>query len=91
MVVEIMAGEFQELFNELLYGSGAWIGFLIILSIILLVSVSVKHSGIIFIPICIFIGIFYLDNVAVNSNFMWSAIIMFLLPFFLFFRLMKED
>lgn len=83
---------FAEFFNELLFGSGAWLGFLLIITIVLLLSLKVKYSSIILIPTTIMIGILYLENVAVNSNFMWATIIMFLLtPFMLLIESQRKS
>jgi len=73
-----MVGEAQEFFQELLFGSGAWIGLILIIAIMLLVSAKTKMGGIFMCIICIFLGLEYFSNVATSSNFMWSAIIMFI-------------
>lgn len=74
----ILLSIWSDLFNEFLYGTGAWIGCICLLAIIILVTTRVKYSGMLFTVVSIFLGIMYLDNLAVNSNFMWIAIIMFL-------------
>jgi len=80
-----MAGEFIEFFQELMYGSGAWIGLIIILGISLLVVAKVKYSSAPFAIIFLFLGIFYLNNVAADADFIWAVlIIMWLLTLILF-------
>lgn len=70
----------EEFFNELMYGQyGAWFGFVLIVAIIVLVSAKTKIGGIAMLPIGLFIGIEYMNNVATNSNFFWSGIIMLIL------------
>lgn len=81
--------EASELFTELLFGSGSWIGLLLILSIIFVVSFIDKRSSIIFIPLSIFMGFMYLENVSANSYFMWSAILMFITTIFLVIRVVE--
>lgn len=78
MVVEIMAGEWAELFNELLFGAGAWLGLGIIISLAFLVSWKVKYMGLIWAIILIFLGIEYINHVSTSSNFMWSIVICFI-------------
>lgn len=73
-----MAGEALEFFNELMFGSGAWLGLILIVTIMLLVSAKTKMGGIFMCIISIFLGLEYFSNVATSSNFMWSAIIMFI-------------
>lgn len=80
-----MSGEFQEFFEELLYGSGAWLGLILILSIVLIVSLKVKYSSALFVPIMIFLGLFYLENVSESADFIYSVFITWsCVPFLLF-------
>jgi hypothetical protein len=74
-----MAGEFQEFFTELLFGTGAWLGIILIVSVIVLVTFKEKLSAGIFLPICIFLGIQYFNSVPSNSNLIWGAILMFVM------------
>lgn len=71
-------GAEADLFNELLFGAGAWIGLSILVALSIVIAEFTKYGGLIFIIIDLFLGIEYLTNVSVNSNFMWSGIIMFL-------------
>lgn len=67
-----MLEEWNDLFNALLFGQGAWLGLIIIL-VILVIAIGVwKYSACLFIPIAIFLGITYL-----SENLGWQAIIMF--------------
>lgn len=71
--------EAQEFFTELMFGSGAWLGLLLIVAIMVLVTAKTKIGGLPMLIIGIFMGIEYFNNVSVSSNFFWSAIIMFLI------------
>jgi len=71
----LAAGDFIEFFTELLFGSGAWLGLIIILSLILLVVTAVKYSSVVFTPILIFLGILYLENLAADNNFLYAVLI----------------
>lgn len=66
----------QQWFNELLFGSGAWLGLTMILTLIFIVTVINKYAGLIFMPLTIFLAIDYLTMIPTNSNFMWGAILM---------------
>jgi hypothetical protein len=66
----------QMWFNELLFGSGAWLGLTMILTLIFIVTVINKYAGLIFMPLTIFLAIDYLTMIPTNSNFMWGAILM---------------
>ena len=79
-----------EFFTELLFGTGAWLGLLLILSIIFLVSLKDKMANYIFIPLTIFMGIMYLSNIAEDSNFMYASILMFTTTFILMIRVVKK-
>lgn len=69
--------EASEIFHELLFGEGAWIGLILILSIAFLVGARNKYVNLLFIPILGFFGLLYLDNVSASTNFMWSAVFCF--------------
>ena len=75
--------EIAEVFTEMFYGGGAWLMLIILVSMILTISVKVKHSIILFIPISIFLGLNYLDNATASNNLEWCAIIMWIVPVFL--------
>lgn len=92
MVMEIkqMPNEAQEFFQELLYGEGAFLGLILILTIVILVTYKYKNAGIIFIPITLMMGLQYLANISTSSDFMWCAIIMFLAVPFLLLRMVDK-
>lgn len=77
-----LLSEIVELFNELLFGSGAWLGLILILSVAFLVSYKAKYSSIMFILILIFMGLNYWDEIggkiSLSSNFVWAIIIDFI-------------
>jgi len=77
-----MAGEFAEFFNELLFGTGAYLGAILICAIVLLVTYKVRYSGALFMPITIFLGIQYLNTVPQNSNLIWVGILMFIMSIY---------
>jgi len=82
--------EAQNFFYELFFGYGGWLGIVLIVALILLVTIKVKYSGVIFIPLSVFIGFWYFDNASVNSNFIWCGIIMLLMPIFSFITLYRS-
>jgi len=83
--------EITELFNELLFGSGAWLGLILIVGIIISVALLSKNrvANLIFAIISLFMGIEYFSHVTTSSNFMWSGIIMFILTIFLVYGAIK--
>lgn len=82
--------EITELFTELLFGEGCWFGLILIVAIITLASAKSRIANIAFIPISVFIGILYFDNVDVSSNFMWAGIIMFIVASLLIFNAVQD-
>ncbi len=86
-----MSSEVAAAFNELFYGSGAWLGILILELIIISGSLKSKWASVLFLPITVFMGIDYLDNVTVNTNQVWLAVIMFFTAIFLVFNLVHGD
>jgi len=82
--------EIQQAFTELLYGSGAWLGLILIVTIIVVTSHRNKYLALIFIPVTIFMGISYLNNVTLNSDLTWMALIMFITSTFLLIKIAKQ-
>ena len=70
--------EAAEIFRQLLFGEGAWLGLILILSLVFLVGMKNKYLNLLFIPVLGFLGIHYLANVPVSVNFMWSGILAFI-------------
>ena len=67
-ITTLATGDFAELFQELIYGSGAWIGVLIVVGLALLIVMAVKYSSLPMVFILIFYGIFVLQNATDPSN-----------------------
>jgi len=83
--------EIELVFRELLFGEGCWIGLIIIIAIIALTSEKSKIANIVFIPISVFIGILYFDNIADNDIFLWAGIIMFIVSALLIYHAISES
>lgn len=82
--------EIGEIFFEMFYGSGAWLMLILIVTILVSGGWANKYLAMIFSLVSILLGIEYLTNVSVNSNFMWAAGIMFLTSIFLVIRMTKK-
>ena len=80
----------SDVFNELLYGSGAWIGLVILLVLCIGGSFAFKYGGTIFGIVLIFLGLLYLENVAVNDNFLWSVVLCWISALYCFFHVATE-
>jgi hypothetical protein len=73
-----------DVFTELLFGSGGIFGFIIIFVLLISMTLSTKIGGLFASVVAFVLGILYIDNLAVNSNLWWFAILTFLsIPFFL--------
>ena len=77
-------------FQSLLYGEGCWFGLLLISTIILVTAYRFRMLCVIYIPITLFMGIGYLNNVEANSDLTWLALIMFIIASFLFILFAKD-
>jgi len=75
--------EIEEVFQVLLFGDGFWLGFLIIISICLVVAHKIKYSGILFTLALIFIALEYNENLLTTSNKMWGMVMCFIGAIFL--------
>lgn len=71
-----MAGEFIEFFEELLFGSGGYLGLLLMVVIMLLLVVKVKYSTIFTVPFACLMVALYIGEISSSSNFMWSSVLM---------------
>ena len=71
--------------GELLIGEGFWLGLLIIISILFVVSSMVKHFNIIGSTFCLVMVFYYNANLTASELKIWGMIIMGLTPLFLFF------
>ena len=77
--------EIQQLFYELFFGShGGWIGFILIASVMVLVTSKEKYAGLLFMPVSVMIGIMMTNELAVNNDLWWCCLMYFFMPGFLF-------
>jgi hypothetical protein len=79
-----------EIFDELLFGSGFWIGLIFIISICIIISYRFKYSGVIFEVILFFMALEYYDNLAVDSNKMWGLILCFVTMIFIVAKMISD-
>lgn len=74
-----MSGEFIEFFEELLFGSGAWLGLILIIGVTFAIAYKAKYTSMLFMLILIFMGFNYLDeigaNISLDNSFCWAFII----------------
>lgn len=77
----------EQAFTELFYGSGSWLGLLLLLAIIMVLATSKKYLGLVMIPVTVFLGISYLSY----SELMWHSIIMFLSSIFIVISIVKRN
>jgi len=90
MLSTFIGTEIEEAFYELFFGvQGGWIGFLIVASIMLLVTAKVKYSGILFMVVSIMMGIMMAEELVVNNNLMWCMLMYFAMPAFLLLVMAK--
>lgn len=72
-------------FEALLFGSGSWLGILLLVSIIVALLLKWPYIGALLLPVTIFVGIEY-----VGKDLAWHSIIMFLTGIFTLFYMAKE-
>lgn len=82
-----MAGEFEDLFNELLFGAGAWVSLMVMLGFMFIVAYKAKYTSVLFLLILTFLSFEYWGQIGyaidVTSNFMWSIIITYVAMLFM--------
>lgn len=79
--LEIVNSAFEALF----FGSGSWLGLLLLLSIMIGLLLKWEYTGAILLPISIFLGIEYL-----GKDMGWHCIIMFITSTFMLIYMMKK-
>jgi len=80
-----MAQTFEDFFFELLYGSGSWFGVLLLLAFIIGLLMRWKYSGVLLLPVTVFLAIDYLNN-----DLAWQSIIMFVSSVFIIVYMAKK-
>lgn len=82
-----------ELFSELMYGGGAWIAVILILSIMVLGAWRNRVLCIFMIPVSLMLSVAYFHNVTPDNDLMWAGVLFLVLPMFLALRAVtaKED
>jgi len=80
----------EELFTELFFGSGCWLGAIILILFIYVGAYLNKYLRLLFIPVSIFLGIWYINNMGLNTDLQWIALIFFITPIILVIMLIKE-
>lgn len=75
--------EIELAFHELFFGSGFWLGFLLLITICVVVSYKIKYSGVIFVVVLIFLAMEYNENLVETSYKLWSVILCFVAVLFI--------
>ena len=93
MILGLVSTEIEDLFTELFFGAqGGWVGFVLMASIMMVVTVKVKWSGILFSVASVFMGIMMAENalMTLDNNLWWVTIMYFVMPFFLLLLMLKD-
>ena len=78
--------EIELAFDELFYGSGMWLGLLLLIAIVIAISLKTKYAGIITLPATVFIAINYF-----TEEFYWGGILMLLTGVFVIYTTFKGN
>jgi len=73
-----MAGEALEFFTELMFGSGGWLGLILIVILLASITYKIKEAGYVSLVIAVFLALEYFENVDPSTNFYWSGVLMLL-------------
>lgn len=80
--------EAEDFFVELMFGSGATLGVLIIIAISIIVLAKFKYSGILIFPISLFMGIQYF---MLTSPLPYHGLVMFILSIFAILQVASQE
>jgi len=87
-----LSAEIQAVFKELMFGSGAWIGFLIIIIGAVVLYTLTTFSAIIATGFMFFLGLLYFENVtAIDNMFMWGGVLCFMTGTFMLVGMATSD
>ena len=80
-----MSISISSVFEELFYGSGSWLGLLLFLAIITALTLKAKYTGLLMLPVTVFLAIDYLSY----PSLLWHSVIMFLASVFIIIQIAK--
>lgn len=80
-----------ELFQELMFGSGAIIGLICSLILVVLAAWKNKYLAVLMVPVSIIIGVQYVTNVPDDSPYVWFSVIWFCAAGLIVYRIGKFD
>jgi uncharacterized RDD family membrane protein YckC len=87
----IRLGVIDDFFNALLFGSGSWIGLLLIILLVSILAMMRKYSGkAIGLIVCGFLAVEYLGRTNVTPELAWHSFIMFVSAIFLVLGLLHD-
>lgn len=75
----------SEAFTELFFGSGSWLGLLLLLAIIITLSIKTRYAGVLMLPVSIFLAIDYITN-----ELLWYSLIMFFTSIFVIINIFRS-
>jgi hypothetical protein len=74
---------FSDFFDVLLFGSGSWIGFLLIVALLVVVHSLSKYACIATVPAAFLISLLYLTHTSTNPELAWNGLLMGLVGIFM--------
>jgi hypothetical protein len=75
----------DDVFTSLFFGTGAWLGLLIIIAFVVGITFMWKYTGLVMLPVAVIFGTVYLDN-----SLGWHALIMFLVSIFIMWKISED-
>ena len=72
----------DDFFTSLFYGTGSWLGLLLILSLVVGLTFAWKYMGLVMLPVTVLFGITYFSN-----NLGWHGLIMVFTAIFILGKL----
>jgi hypothetical protein len=85
MIFLTVLEDMNAMFEAFFYGNGSWLGILLLLSICIGLLSKWKYSGVLTLPVMLFLGIDY-----VGKDLLWHALIMWFTDVFILLYLVKE-
>lgn len=82
--------DIEEVFYQLFYGSGMWLGALLMITIIILLGLKSKWGGMVTLPFTLFMGINYITLEGAELIHYWVGLMFFLTSIFTMITISKK-
>ena len=85
-----MSSAVDQAFESLFFGTGAWFGLVLFITVCVGLALKWKYVGALLIPVIIGMEVEYYDRLNSGGNYVWHIFILLCLALFIAFRTVSE-